>query len=497
MTSMHTYEVYKASPDALREQAHQARSSLSAIHQISDDVAGRHQRALAATDGELTLSLSGANGKVTDYSSNINRQAIWAALQVENFADAIEVYNTESTDPMSIQRLNTKVQEVQANGIFEALCEPVLNPTPQMRLQREAEYQHELDKHYQRLEGNLDDAAGRVARNLRNGPNDAAIIRAWKAGNLPPYAALAWPELDLRDIPIEGVDPSMLDITTGDFPGLLTDPNDPPTQAELEWLRLNFPEEMGDFAENWELEGNTLPAGEAPAGLEDVEAPNGWIQGPDGAWYPIQVPAPHTPSGDGHVVSAPPGGITGWGWTTVDHRQGPIYAGEEPNRALNIINGILGGRPELQGPQSIGENQTDYITYDSDGNIWTHDKLPEEIDPWGIARGAPSSQLSSVPNGTYDPTAAMEASDRYIRTQSASNLFSLAVGGAEGALLNNQIDANNSYAGNVTFQEGPDGTRRAVVQLGQLEHGDDGEIQEDRTYGVLDEDGAFQRQSEP
>jgi hypothetical protein len=504
--TLRPYDRYEADPNVVRQHAYQARSAASGVTRVSGEVEREHRKALSATDGELELQLSYAHERLVGYARPVNRAAIWAGLQLENFADAIERYNTESVNPMSISRLNAEIQ-----NFYVCLPEPapdhpwevVTDADRQEHLRlRELDLKGRLDGHFERLRADLDDAAKAVAKALNDGPDADDIVQAWKAGNLPPYAVAAWPELGLEEIPIDGVNPSLLDLAPSEVRDLLTDRDDPPTEQELEWLRLNFPDEMADFARDWALEDRTLPAGESPAGREDVDAPHGWIQGPDGRWYPVGLPYA-SPSNDGrgwNTDTLPDGA-----WLTVDHRQGPVYAGDQPPGWLMIMS-ALAGRQDSKGvgPESVGENQSDYLSFDSTGAILTHGEPPDGRVPWAIPKSIPSDPLSPVPPGSHDPYEAMQTSDRFLRTHAASGLASLAIGVGNGALLNNQIDANNSYHGNLTFQEGTDGQRRVVIQLAQIQReADTGEVIETPlvTNGVIDEDGNFQEkapiQSEP
>jgi hypothetical protein len=476
------------------------------VHGLSGLVEGRHRQAIEATEGGLELTLTTAGGRQTGYASDVNRAALWAGLQIERFADAIETYNTDSVRPRSIARLNQTVAQVNSLGILGALCiSPQAAATAPadtvtdaellaFKRQKEAELKAELDGELGRLESDLDAAARDVAAALRRAPDDAEIVRAWKNGNLPAFASLAWPWLHLEDVPIRGVDASLLDTTWRDFPGLLTDPKRPMSEAELEWLMLSFPVEMEQFRRNWTLDGSLLPSGEAPAGMGDVPAPYGWILGPDGRWYPVQIPErPPLPPSDIPVATAMPGGLESQygGWVTLDNRQGPLYAGEPPHKVLNILAGITGLNVELQGPQSVGENQADYLTYDGDGNVYTHGQVSDRVEPWGVPQGIPEPELTPAPPGTYDPYAELQDDPRYQSFNRAQGVLDLVNGGLKGAVLNNQIDANNSFSGNVTFQQDGGGRTRAVIQLAQLQYNDDGEVEPFpyRTYAGVDEDG--------
>jgi hypothetical protein len=81
----------------------------------------------------------------------------------------------------------------------------------------------------------------------------------------------------------------------------------------------------------------------------------------------------------------------------------------------------------------------------------------------------------------------------------ASGLYGMAVGGLEGYQVSNQIDADMSYAGNVSFQSNGD-ANRAVIQMAQLQYDQDtGKVVPNpfRTYGVIDEDGEINRYYRP
>jgi hypothetical protein len=239
------------------------------------------------------------------------------------------------------------------------------------------------------------------------------------------------------------------------------------TDEELEWLRINFPDEMADFADNWDLDETTsIPPGLAPGGMDPDDAPYGWIQGPDGAWYPIEVPP--GPADD-------PGSVQSPGWTTVASRLRGIETGDDLAVLLPL------GPPPAVGPQSVGD-QDDYWNLDDNGslvNSGTAEDRPDVLEP-----------PPSGPGREDQPT--NEHLDRF------GNALDLLQTGLDNVLYNQQVDDNNSYAGGIAFQQTPDGDRRVVIQLGQVEYDPDtGEVLDDpdRRYGILEEDGNFATKS--
>src|SRR5690606_36240350 len=104
---------------------------------------------------------------------------------------------------------------------------------------------------------------------------------------------------------------------------------------------------------------------------------------------------------------------------------------------------------------------TDYLTYDEYGGVHTHKQAGDRPPAWSPP---PSIAEPADPAGSGNPTL-----DRLDRTTAIADRTN---GGLNGLQMCNQIDANNSYAGNVVFQENGDG-RRAVIQLAQLTYDQD------------------------
>jgi hypothetical protein len=497
--SLRKYEYYPASPGSIRGAANQARGHAGSLSGVLERVSGEHRAAVNVSEGVIVGSMSTATQGPVNYASAVNRKAIWSAAQLESFADAIEVYNRDSSDPWSIEKLNAKVDMgVQA---YFCLAIPGADASQQdvnnyrnLVAQKEGELQSILDGHFQRLDANLDQSASTIAGALGKDPSDADIIAMWKAGNLPAYAALAWPELNLRSIPINGIDENLFDLSKDQLFARLRSKDSALSAAELEWLMVNYPTHMQQFSQEWTIDNAVmLPPGQSPAGYSGPNS-HGLILGPDGQWYPVMIPQGPAPSPGGQPsIGSPYGSLypgTG-GWVTLDSRQGPLSVGEEPPEWLIILGGLAGANYKMHGDLSVGENQTDYLTYDQYGNVQAHQQIPDKPPAWGRPPAAPPPELSAAPPGTYDVVEAQRVDPMKNRVDAAGGVLGLTIGGLQGAVTNEQIDANNSYAGNVTFQDNGYG-RRAVIQLSQLTYDQSsGEVKSwpRQSYGVINGDG--------
>ena len=493
--TMRKYEYYPAAPAPIRGAANQARAGTGDIQKVLEGVEREHRGAVAVTAGELTGSMARAVQGPKLYATAVNRRAFWAAAQLEVFADAIETYNRDSTDPWAIDQLNATVDRGAAT--FFCLTGPGPDASPeemsaysQLIQQKEIELQSILDDHFLRLGSNLDHSATEVMQALRREPTDAEVIALWKAGNLPLLAANAWPDLNLRSIPIDGVDENLFGLTEQQIVDRLKDSRNALSAEELEWLSVNYPDVMKRFHDEWKLDGSVLlPPGQTPAGYPEYVTTHGWVLGPDGQWYPVQIPESGHSAGPSYGESF--GGLhnANGGWVTLDSRQGDIYAGEPPPTGLLILSGATGFLPQIFGDLSVAENQADYITYDEHGNPIAHQQAPDRPEAWSPPPSVPDSELSPAPPGTYDPTQTDNpAKDRLDR---ASSIADMVIGGLNGKVLSDQIDANNSYAGNISFQSNGYGTR-AVIQLSQVQYDpDSGEVNDTpwRGYGAVDDEG--------
>lgn len=106
-------------------------------------------------------------------------------------------------------------------------------------------------------------------------------------------------------------------------------------------------------------------------------------------------------------------------------------------------------------------------------------------------RRCPSPSSKALPPTPGDPS--QTDNPKLDRLNTASGVGDVVIGTLEGVQLNSQIEANRSYAGNISFQTSGDG-RRAVIQLAQLQYNqDDGKVEPYpwRTYGVINDDGGI------
>lgn len=215
MQSGELFQYYPASAGAVRSAAQEARTQGDAVHTLIGSVEQEHQAAVQAVEGALRNPVAGAPQQAQATAQDIGRRTVWASTQLEEFADAIDLFDFGSTAPRSVSKLNQAYREASATSFGVADVEHPPDATEQQR--SAANEQHstdvnaarnallrELQAEYTRLESNLDTAATDVSSNLGREPTDAEIRSAWAAGNLPMSAIMLWPNLNLDVSQIAG-----------------------------------------------------------------------------------------------------------------------------------------------------------------------------------------------------------------------------------------------------------------------------------------------------
>ena len=373
-------------------------------------------------------------------SSKVSRQAIWAACQLEKFADAIDVYNDTSSDPRSISKLNSAYEDLEPDGLGRG----------QRALQNEKE----------RLDAQLDDAANAVARNLDREPTNGEILREWKTGNLPVAAIGAWPGLKLKltDLPTLATNSA---ITVAGLRHL----SDERLAGALENPELNLsvreaileerPEAVAILSRNWELTRDTM------TGADFMCRPNsnGQIVGPDGRLYNVTIPG-DAPESDIPVMGPMNDNIlddgANSGWTTLGSRDGDIAYGEEidiGDKIAFVLAGTAGLGKPMGDWQSIGADQSQYV-HMTDGSVTLNDGTQAPTEG-----GRP-------PLGPYPDSMTPPDHNNMYR---GSNAAFIAITALEGMNNAQQAEFNRHYATEVVFQEGENGERRAVINLYQTQ----------------------------
>lgn len=455
------FERYPATSETIRSTARKARGSADAAVAVRGGVESRHRRAVAETSEELQTHMMGPIATPFHASaSDVARGAIWAACQLERFADAIDVYNDTSDEPRSISKLN------RAYGDLDG--DPLRRGARQLIAEKG------------RLDDKLDDAAAEVARALDREPSKSELLREWKAGNLPVAAIGAWPSLHLKltDLPYDLKNTAI----TKDGLTHLTDERlaaalvDPDLNAELRAMILDERKGAVDvLARQWRLSSATEGRVDE---LMCRPNSNGQIVGPDGRLYRVTIPG-EGPARDPDVpVMGPmndfiPDDGPESPWRTLGSRDGEIAYGEQIDlgmRTAFVLAGTAGAGKPLGEWQSIGKDQSQYL-HMTDGSAVIDDgtEPPSSVD---------RQPLGPVPDS-------MAPSDPYNGWDRANSAAFMAITVLDGLNNGQQAEYNRHYATEVTFQESDDGERRAVINLYQVQS--DGEaVRVQQSYATVD-----------
>lgn len=253
------FEYYSVTSASVRSAANDTRSKGDATHELMSKVESAHKAAVTAVEGAFEYTVIHAPDQATQVARQIGRKTVWASCQLEEFADAIDVYNTGSSRPRSVSKLNSAYREAQANdfgvparhypsGATQAEREAVDEAWSDDYVAAYGSLMNELRGEYAKLGEDLDTAADNVAAKLEREPTEDEIREAWAAGNMPLSTMLLWPDLKLSPSDIEGGLPSdlaeMTDEELADY--LLAHPEtDPNIMLNLDLHRPGVTDIMG------------------------------------------------------------------------------------------------------------------------------------------------------------------------------------------------------------------------------------------------------------
>ena len=448
--------MYPASSESIRNIARKTAGSGTSFVDVRHRLDSSHSAALTEAAGDLHGAMGPMVAPYMANASHAARAAIWAACQLERFADAIDTYNLTSTNPRSISKLNAAYDELDGDPLGRDVRELI------------------QEKHL--LEGALDDAAATIASNIGREPTDAEIEHAWKAGNLPVAAIGAWPELKLRltDLPTGATDPAITraglrHLSDERLAEALADPD-----LNLEVRNAIIESRSGAvaiLARNWELTRDT----KTRADMLCRPNSNGQIVGPDGRLYNVTIPG-DAPESDipvlGPMNDSIPDDGAGSGWTTVGSKDGDIAYGDEIDIGDKIAF-VLAGTAGLGKPighwQSIGPEQSTYMTT-HDGSVTLNDGTNPPQEPGRPVFGPyPDSMTPPEHNNMYR----------------ASNAAFVAIAGLEGLTNAQQAEFNRHYGTEVVFQENDNGELRAIINLNQVQSNGE-EIRIQQGYATVD-----------
>lgn len=198
MDDSQLFDYYPASGYDIKAAAEQTRGRVGAVRSVVAELEADHQRAFGAVEGTLEDSVRDAPSEAVARSSEVMREAEYAAGCLELFSVAIDDYNFNHTAPRAISKLNLDYSTAVSNAFG-------LDPLPQDATEEQVdEFSDgmvsasnakiwELRREKQRLDGWLDDEAGDIRTMLDRGPNENDLQALWSAGVLPPYAPVLYP----------------------------------------------------------------------------------------------------------------------------------------------------------------------------------------------------------------------------------------------------------------------------------------------------------------
>lgn len=471
------FEYYPTSAAAIRDQAQGVRAGTHSLDSLLTAVAAEHQAAVAAVEGDLQEPIM-TNQNVPVAAGPIMRHVAWAACQLEVFADAVEAFDSASTQPPSVASLNAQYRDAQANGfgVSAPTYPPDVTPEQQAQIGAEASTARteastalvaQLRLYYAQLDQNLDGVAVAVSNALASDPTPEQVLEAWTMGNLQTNAPLLWPEAGL---------------TYGDLPGLPAD-IDSMTDEELaasvaahpemdqtlrDRIQQTRPDAMALVFESGGLDGSTVfvdPVLAAQTNGQCSNAGGGVVIGPDGLPYAVTVPVP-IPCPDGQTCVGDSLGTTGVGYTTVGTSSGDIEVGDPTDDQGFLTYLIAGSAGAPYGAyQSVGSNQERLHEMAGEPGMTVSSGPGPYTPPPGVPDGPPGSG-STVGAAADVGTAIVEAA-----------------GNAQ------QAASNRTYSYEVTYQVDEAQNRQAIIMLYQVQADADGNVRVVRTPGVIDEDG--------
>jgi hypothetical protein len=456
------FSYYPVTAGAIRAAAERTLGRSQAVRRLMDDVQAEHRGAVEAVEGDLEHGIQLALDPPTAAMLEADRTALWAVAQLEYFADAVDAYNVTSVNPRSIRALNS-AQRLAMADVTGAPDNSEYNATL-----------GQLRREYMTLEANLDDAAAQVAANLSAAPTDSQIQQAWSDGNLPAEARLTWPQLHLRMVDLTVPPADIQNLPDEDLAQFILD-NPGMPEAMLQWIQENRADVMELVAENWTLEpeGNSGPLGYGSVfELPCVNTNQGYIVGPDGLTYQVQIPGPLEV--DGPVITGPNNMIQDEGWTSVAMGVADVAAGEPidfGDTVAYILVATANVDPFFSDAHSVGREHSSYMVFDPYGGATLNDGT------------RPNATIPEIPEDAQIPDPASSSVGDV-----TAGALDLALSGLEGINDAQLAENDRHHAVQVVFQTNEDGERRAVIIIRQV-RSDGDEVFIESGYGGFDHQG--------
>lgn len=204
---------YYTPPGAdVKAAADQVRGRVPQVRGLADDVERDHKSVLATVAGDLESSMANAPRAAVTQSNGVIQKAEFAAGCLELFSQAVDEHNYHKSDkPRSVSALNAEYNSAMRDSFGVDYDDPGQNATQQQKDQAYDDFIDaytgarnakvaELRREAGQLDGWLDGKADEVAAMLNRGPNTDDVQALYRAGALPPYAALVYPDANLASI---------------------------------------------------------------------------------------------------------------------------------------------------------------------------------------------------------------------------------------------------------------------------------------------------------
>ncbi len=498
------YPVYGAQ---IRQAAEETRNRTADVKRLLDQLQAQHRRALTAVAGDLEGSVANAPVPSQVTASAVMKTTVYAAGCLETFADAIDTYDSISTAPRSVQKLNQAYLDGLADNFagypfigpvapghnppVSTFPSPFPNPFPNpltppspppMNFAGRQRCIASLQYEYHQLGVNLDTAAAHVKAMLQRGPNAADIRSMWVAGNLPSYATVVYPDLLLRATDLKALPVELSSMTPQQLAAYLAQlyTTNPSLYEVLAALSPAAVAVMKRNWANWTLgaSGNRYDYVAAsklwPFICMNPDQFGGIVTGPDGREYPVVVPGPAAPCTTTCIRSE--NGIQDGGtWQTVQTTRGDIALGAPIDAGLKVaffLAGTAGAGP-IAPSQSIGADQNKYLQMWPTGEVTVNDGT--------------QPRATELPDRPPIPDDEPNYSSPNIPSVSAGALDTL-MGGLSGLASAQQAENARHYAYQVVFQQDAQGVRRAVILLDQLQS-DGKDVWVEQGYARIDSNG--------
>lgn len=263
MSAAQSYELFEPYPVTgaeIREVSEQGTGGISALEDLEGDVNSAHRPTVDAVEGDIAPHVGSANQGSSQQNQSVRSTVAFAQGALNMFAYAVDDFNTDSTDPRSVQKLNAAYNSASANNFgldasdYEEGGDKEDASFSDDWSTKSAALKSELRTEYGRLESNLDTEAETVSGMLERGPNEDDVRTMYGAGALPSYAATIFPNYDLSGVSLDRLPSDLQDMTPSELAEYLVehpeidDPN----------ILLNLPDDVeeaiGDYLADYARE---------------------------------------------------------------------------------------------------------------------------------------------------------------------------------------------------------------------------------------------------